>query len=285
MKFLDWASYVFLSSEEKSEFKKELRKRRYEREMAMFDRQNLAGGKIGLSLFRDAELEKTRNLIREPGGNYYPTKGNFDDFRPVVTVSSKNLPDNPFIKTEKIRVGLASILRDDVEIRSLNFGELSIAPTTHPHPYYEPEILPGRQFKNVWVAEVKRGESFYCLKIDNQTVTVYPESCQPKIKEYADGYKLADERPTAQTILDSEVKKAPGGEDRYETIVKPMYEYSDRRFKLCGGIEVKQYSGYRAGQGGGSSDLSRREIDLKEYNRLKNQALLAKLAKGQGKGI
>ena len=31
--------------------------------------------------------------------------------------------------------------------------------------------------------------------------------------------------------------------------------------------------------------LSRREIDLKEYNRLKNQTLLAKLSNGQGKGI
>ncbi len=29
MKFLDWATYVFLFSEEKSEFKKELRNRQY----------------------------------------------------------------------------------------------------------------------------------------------------------------------------------------------------------------------------------------------------------------
>lgn len=284
MKFADWAVYVFLSPEEKREFKRELRNQKDERELAMFQRQNLAGGKICLSLFREKELEDTRMMIKEPNGKYYPYRGEFDDNRPIVTVRSPNLPDNALVKPEKLRVGLSSILRDDVEIMSLGFAKVSIDAAKTPNCSYAVAPWPARTYENVWAAQVKRGDSFYCLKIEGQKITVYPESCQPKIKEYPDGYKLADERPTAKTVLDSEVKKAPGGEDRYETIVKPLCEYSDHRFKLCGGIEVKQYFGYRAGQGGGSSDLSRREIDLKEYNRLKNQTLLAKLGNGQGKG-
>ncbi len=285
MKFVDWATYVFLSSEEKSEFKKELRNRQYQREKAMFDRQNLVGGKICLSLFREKELEETRNMVLEPNGKYYPTRGEFDDNRPAVSVRSANLPDSLFVKPEKIRVGLASILRDDVEIQSLGFGKISIAAAKIPGKGNNRVMWPAQNFDNVWAAQVRRGESVYCLKIEEQKITVYPESCQPKIKEYANGYNLADERPAARIVLDSEVKEVSNGEDRYETVIKPMYEYSDHRFKLCGGIEVKRYSGYRAGQGGGGSDLSRRKIDLKEYNRLKNQTLLAKLSNGQGKGI
>ncbi len=282
MKFLDWAEYIFLSPHEKEAFKNNLRRRQYERELQMFHRQNLAGAKICLSLFREQELEDERNMILGPDGRYHSVRGDLDDIRPSVKVVSKNLPDNAFVKPEKIRVGLSSILRDDVEIRQLSFAKFSIGQTVRPHPSAGKETLPGWVSDNVWAAKVRRGDSEYYLKIEGQRVTVYSESCQPKIKEYKEGYKLVDERSAAATLIKDETV----GESAYDhlvTRVKPMYEYRGKQFKLCGGVQVISYEGYRPGQGGGSSEQERTPIDLKTYNTLKNEAVLAKLSREKGK--
>ena len=81
MKFLDWAEYIFLSPHEKEAFKNNLRRRQYERELQMFHRQNLAGAKICLSLFREQELEDERNMIL---GRAIPFgSGRFGRYSPV----------------------------------------------------------------------------------------------------------------------------------------------------------------------------------------------------------
>ena len=284
MKFTDWAEYLFLSSEEKEQFKHDLLKKKYERELQMFHRQNLAGGKICLSLFREQELEDERNMILEPDGQYHPVRGDLDDIRPSVKVVSKNLPESPFAKPERIRVGLSSILRDDVEIRQLSFAKFSIGQTVRPHPSSGGDTIPGWESANVWAAKVQRGDSEYYLKIEGQKVTVYPESCQPKIKEYEEGYKLVDERTAAAT----EIKNESIGDsefDRLITSIRPMYEYRGKQFKLCGGVQTVTYYGYRPGQGGGSQEKERQPLDLKEYNRLKNETVAAKLSRKNGRTL